>query len=272
MGDAVRKPGVTAERKTRNGVSHTRSPMTLDRLATHVRWLSLYAVGSTLAAAALLARARRERSARFDEIDVERINVRKPDGRLSLVVSNEARMPGVIVGDREYGEPKGRSGFVFYDGDGAEMGGLTYGSRRSGETVSHSGHLSFDGRGRDQALVLTYAERWHGETRTSHVGALRFVDRHEPTGPERLEMADRRRSDDPAERAAAEAWFAENGRYGQDWSNRVVVGAVDGRAYLGLNDPGANERIRATVGADGVPRVEMLDADGTVLREVTLDE
>ncbi|WP_420456075.1 hypothetical protein [Rubrivirga sp.] len=246
--------------------------MTVDPLSTHVRWLTVYAVGSTLALGALLLTgARSERATRFVEIDVERINVRKPDGRLSLVVSNEARMPGVIVGDREVGEPKGRSGLVFYDGEGAEMGGLTYGSRRSGETVSHSGHLAFDGRGRDQALDLSYSEEWEGDTRTHHAGALRLIDRNGPAGTERYDMMERRRSDDPAERAEAEAWLSENGRYGEDWSNRVVVGSIDGRAYLGLNDPQARERLRATVGADGTPRVEMLDADGAVVREVALD-
>ena len=34
---------------------------------------------------------------RFDEIDVHRINVREPDGTLRMVISNHARLPGVIV-------------------------------------------------------------------------------------------------------------------------------------------------------------------------------
>lgn len=237
--------------------------MTTDQLTRRVQALTAYAIASTLALGALLlSGARSPRLATFDEIDVERINVRKPDGRLSMVISNETRMPAVIVGDREYGEPKGRSGMVFYDGDGAEMGGLTYGSRRSGDTVSHSGHLAFDGRGRDQALALSYAEEWQGDTRTHHAGALRLIDRNGPTGLERYEMADLRRSGDPADRERAAAWFAENGRYGQDWANRVVVGSIDGRAYLGLNDPQARPRIEATVDADGTAQVTTLDANG----------
>ena len=37
----------------------------------------------------------------FDEIDVRRINVREPDGTLRLVISNRARLPGVIVQGKE---------------------------------------------------------------------------------------------------------------------------------------------------------------------------
>ena len=38
---------------------------------------------------------------RFDEIDVHRVNVREPDGTLRLVISNDARLPGVIVRGKE---------------------------------------------------------------------------------------------------------------------------------------------------------------------------
>ena len=37
----------------------------------------------------------------FDEIDVHRINVREPDGTLRMVISNHARLPGVIVRGKE---------------------------------------------------------------------------------------------------------------------------------------------------------------------------
>jgi hypothetical protein len=37
-----------------------------------------------------------QRVQQFDEIDVHRINVREPDGTLRMVISNRARLPGVI--------------------------------------------------------------------------------------------------------------------------------------------------------------------------------
>ena len=238
--------------------------MTLEKLASRVRMLTLYAATSTLLLIAVFAlAATSERRASFDEIDVERINVRKPDGSLSLVISNEARMPGVILGDEEYGPKKGRSGLVFYDGVGDEMGGLTYGSRTDGETLTHSGHLAFDARGSDQALDLAYAETWEGGERTGRTAGLRLIDRA-PSTP-----AERRARFEAAERGEA---AATGGQYGEDWSNRVVVGTVDGTAYLGLNDGQARKRVRAIVGAEGAPRVEILDADGAVVHVVALDD
>ena len=39
----------------------------------------------------------RPANARFDTIDVKRINVREDDGTLRMIVSNSSRAPGIIV-------------------------------------------------------------------------------------------------------------------------------------------------------------------------------
>ena len=239
--------------------------MTHDQLARRVQALTAYAVVSTLALGALLLTgARSPRRASFDEIDVERINVRKPDGRLSLVVSNEARMPGVIHGGREYGERHDTSGLLFFNGDGDETGGLTFGSTRTDSTFRTSGHLAFDGYEQDQTVALTYFEEWEDDERTTRGGVLRFVDRDVPPGGSvaRFESVEDLKSDDPDVRARGRAWLDEHYRYGDAWSNRTLIGSIDGRAYLGLNDPQARPRVEATVDADGTARVVTLDADG----------
>lgn len=46
--------------------------------------------------------ARDTRPATFEEIDVQRINLREPDGTLRMVVSNRTRFPGGMVKGREY--------------------------------------------------------------------------------------------------------------------------------------------------------------------------
>lgn len=233
--------------------------------------LAAYAAVATVLLVAAVA-VRPERRGRFSEIDVERINVRKPDGRLSLVVTNEARMPGVVHDGHEFAPHRpGASGLVFYDGDGDECGGLTWGSTRTETARTQFGHLSFDGVDQDQTLVLSYSEAWEGGRRTTRGGALRFVDRDVPGGAARTAReVERRRTGTPEEQAEAERWLAENTRYGEAWSNRVVVGSVDGRAYLGLNDPQARERVRATVDAGGVARVEVLDGRGGVVRALAV--
>ena len=230
--------------------------------------LAVFAVSALLLA---VTASRPERRGRFSEIDVERINVRKPDGRLSLVITNEARMPGVVHGDQEFTPHRpDTAGLVFYNGDGDETGGLTWGSTRTDTARTSFGHLSFDGIDQDQTLVLSYSEAWDDGERTTRGGALRFVDRDVPGGVARTARElERARTGTPDEQAEARRWIEQNLGYGDTWSNRVVVGSIDGRAYLGLNDPHARERVRATVDAEGVARVEILDERGGVLHAVT---
>src|SRR5262245_6501536 len=44
----------------------------------------------------------------FTEIDVERLNIVEPDGRLGLVIANKPRLPDVILGGKEI--DSGRAG------------------------------------------------------------------------------------------------------------------------------------------------------------------
>src|SRR6266480_2590094 len=64
---------------------------------------------TTLLAAFTLAGSAAAKVQRFDEIDVHRINVREPDGTLRMVISNHARLPGVIVRGKENPPSIGRT-------------------------------------------------------------------------------------------------------------------------------------------------------------------
>jgi len=93
---------------------------------------------------------------RFDEIDVHRINVREPDGTLRMVISNHARLPGVIVRGKE-NPPIDRpyAGMLFYNDEGTENGGLIFGGHRNanGEVVDSGVALSFDRYGASSQFV-----------------------------------------------------------------------------------------------------------------------
>ena len=56
---------------------------------------------TTVLAGFMVAGSMAVKTQHFDEIDVRRINVREPDGTLRLVISNRARLPGVIVRGKE---------------------------------------------------------------------------------------------------------------------------------------------------------------------------
>src|SRR5215813_1080178 len=81
------------------------------QLERRVRWqqngllsLGLLAVLSVLAG----FRSIRGDKESFTEIDVERLNIVEPDGRLALVIANKPRLPDVILGGKEI--DSGRAG------------------------------------------------------------------------------------------------------------------------------------------------------------------
>ena len=61
----------------------------------------------------------------FDRIDVQRINVREPDGTLRMVISNHAHLPGIITRSKEVPQTnRPYAGMLFYNDEGTENGGL----------------------------------------------------------------------------------------------------------------------------------------------------
>lgn len=109
----------------------------------------------TLAGAA--AARGQSRVQQFDEIDVRRINLREPDGTLRMVISNHARLPGVIVRGKE-NPPVDRSyaGMLFYNDEGTESGGLVFGGHQNakGEVTNSGGMLTFDRYAGSQIVQL----------------------------------------------------------------------------------------------------------------------
>ena len=71
------------------------------KLEKEVRFLKRYVLVSSLliAALAFMAFASPEQNQKFEEIDVERINIVEKDGQLKMVISNKARQhPGIVNG------------------------------------------------------------------------------------------------------------------------------------------------------------------------------
>src|SRR5690554_4138120 len=48
--------------------------------------------------------------ASFEEIDVQRLNLREPDGTLRYVLSSSARFPGLIIRGEEHPHPRPNAG------------------------------------------------------------------------------------------------------------------------------------------------------------------
>jgi hypothetical protein len=118
--------------------------------------LAYSSIVSTVFAFVLLTGAK-SRVQDFDEIQTRRINIVEPDGTLRMVISDKARLPGVIVRGKE--QPKidrPQAGMIFYNDEGSENGGLIFGGRKNekGEVVDSGGSLSFDKYGASDIVQL----------------------------------------------------------------------------------------------------------------------
>lgn len=141
------------------------------------RYLRTYALLMTVSTGIVsLSAFRSERSqrARFDEIDVERINIVEPDGKLRMVLSNRPRSIGPIYKGKPFGYAGGtRPGIIFFNDEGTENGGLTItGSRDAQGRYRASSSWSFDQFDQDQILTLQYTDN-NGQRRTGFTVADR---------------------------------------------------------------------------------------------------
>jgi hypothetical protein len=236
------------------------------RLTREVRILKIYAVLSTtvlavLFGASLVAQNQRQR---FPEIDVERINIVEPDGRIALVLANTQRLPGPMLEGKEL--PKeisqgriGSAGMIFVDAQGTEIGGLTYKVDVKGDgTFSASRSLTFDQHNQDQVVGLQYSD--NGKTRAY---GLNVWDR-----PTRITLKDLLGNvKDSVDRKALEARFRELAKERGETSpgaRRVFLGSQERTAGLRIMDTEGRERIRVFVDPTGSSRMEFLDASGKV--------
>ena len=96
---------------------------------------------------------------KFEEIDVERINVIEKDGQLRLVIANRERSPGLVLKGETYGQPGNRPGLIFYNDEGVENGGLIFGGKKQNDDYQAGASLTFDQYNQDQVVALQYIDR-----------------------------------------------------------------------------------------------------------------
>ena len=188
---------------------------------------------TTVLAAFTIGGSASARVQQYDEIDVHRLNVREADGTLRMVISNHARLPGVIVRGKENPRvDRPFAGMLFYNDEGTENGGLVFGGHRNanGEIVDSGVSLSFDRYGATSQFVQLAGV----DDSKNHIVGLAFSDT-DSTGNRR----------------------------------RIVIGHdKEGIASVSLMDRNGRKRIVLQVTADGAPTISFLDADGKVLNQL----
>jgi hypothetical protein len=200
---------------------------------------------------------------KFTEIDVERINIVEPDGKLRLVISNRPRSIGPIYKGKPFGYPGGgRPGLIFFNDEGTENGGLTFtGRQRDDGTYSSSVGMSFDQFNQDETLTLRYSDENGRKTTGITIAERAPVDIYDLI-QERDSI--NKMPDGAAKTAALEKWAAP--RNGVPLrAGRVYLGRDPARAaVLNLSDPQGRPRLRLKVDSVGQASVEFLDEKGAV--------
>lgn len=224
------------------------------------RYLAWYSGALTLVfAAVVLTGASAARSAKFDRIDAQRIDIREADGTLRMVISNRGSFPGLIYKAKEYPHDRGSAGVIFYNDEGTENGGLIFdGAKGADGRISSGGHLSFDQYEQDQVLSLTQEES--GGVRRA---GLSIGDRPDASLEPVAAAIDEIRKLPEAEQARKIAEL----QGGQSPAQRLFVGKNRERESLvELKDAQGKPRLRLTVAPGGEARIEFLDAAGKVQR------
>ena len=242
--------------------------MTLAQLERQVRLLKVYAAVMTafvvLSAWFVVGHTQSQRP-RFTEIDVERINIVEPDGRLALVVANTQRMPGPILDGKELARElsqgrTGSAGLLFVDAQGNEVGGLSYRAEvKPDGSYTADRSLTFDQHNQDQVVGLQYGD--NGKTRGS---GLSVWDRPTTISLKEILAAAQGTTDRQVLEKRFLALLKERGETSPG-ARRVFLGSQDRTAALRLMDTTGRERFRVVVDASNTARLEFLDEAGKVV-------
>jgi hypothetical protein len=231
------------------------------KLQRDVRFLKAYSIVITLllAVIAFSAISHANQKTKFEEIDVERINIVEKDGALKLVLSNSERQhPGIVDGKTL--SRKRPAGMLFFNEKGDECGGLSFNGDQKDGKASAGALLAFDRFRQDQTVGIQY-----GESNGQYYAGLRVWDRSDTSlGPVIDKLAAiEKMSEGPAKTAAMKELRETAGG-----AERVMVGRDrEQAAVIRLSDAKGRPRIKLSVDAAGVPKLEFLDEKGAVVHQ-----
>jgi hypothetical protein len=240
------------------------------KLQKDVRFLKAYCILISLLfagfivffAVSSISSASQEKT-KFQEIDVERINIVEKDGKLRMVISNAERQhPGVI--DGRMLERKRPAGMLFFNDKGDENGGLSFSGNQTPDGKGNaSALLAFDRFNQDQTVAIQY-----GESGGRYYSGLRVWDRPDRSlGPVVDELKKIERMSAGAEKTAAIQKLQEMAAPGT--SERAFVGRDrENASVVRLNDAKGKTRVKLSVDAGGSPKLEFLDEAGKVIYSV----
>lgn len=229
------------------------------------RFLAVYSGLVTLAFAVtvLCGFVMQSKRTTFEQIDVQRINIVEPDGKVRMVISDKARFPGSYIKETEFPRSDRKTtGMIFIDDEGTEMGGLIFGGSKDKDgKVQSNGHLSFDQYMQDQTFSIDA-----GEESGRRYSAITISDRGDYPITEALEAAQRIRALPEDQRTAEWKKFAAT--HPGDHTRIAFGRSIDKSAVLRMKDLDGHDRLVIQVTANGSPLIKFLDKDGKVVTQL----
>jgi len=236
----------------------------MSHLERTVRMLQASVMVLTLAVVFLTGTAFRQAASprqKFDEIDVERINVVEKDGRVRLVLANSARRAATVVDGKVIMPNRQRdAGLIFFNDEGDENGGMTWSGRTEGGVPRADAGLSFDQYKQDETVTIRYAQ-----TGKDREAGLLVADRPEDSIAAAARLNDAKTDE---ERAKIRQALVDAGTIGS--RKRLFAGKDrSGTAKLVLSDGAGAARLVLSVDREGGAKIEFLDAAGKVVRTIS---
>lgn len=118
---------------------------------------------------------------RFSTLDVERINIIEPDGKVKMIITNVDQFPtgeGTKINDIQTNpKRKKRAGMLFFNEDGIECGGLIYDGMKKGKEHRSGLSLTYDQYDGDQVMQLLNTDYQDGDGNRRVSSMLAFNDR-----------------------------------------------------------------------------------------------
>lgn len=230
----------------------------ISQLERDVRKLKLYATLVTIIFSVFLLTAfvTQKKNQKFEEIDVERINLVEKDGKLRMVIANGARQhPGMVDGKLIPRDGPRPAGMIFFNERGDEVGGLTFtGDAGKGQYSS----LTFDKFRGDQTIAFQHLENGSG----TYFSGISFNDENLNTPERSAKFEAIRKLPTEAERKAA---YAEMDAKGENLVGRLIMGkGRDKSSLINLSDAKGRKRLSITVSAEGTPKINFYDEAGKI--------
>lgn len=230
-----------------------------NKLSKDIRIMKYYVIGLTAVffVTVLSSFSSGGSNQKFEEIDVERINIVEKDGQLKMVISNKARQhPGIVNGKiikRDYPRPPG---IIFFNHLGDEMGGLVYGENGPD---GHFGSFTWDKVRGDQTIGYRHLEGADGSYET---GIQMWQQPNIPSEFSLAKIDSVMEISDKEQRKLAFKNLRENNLI---TTRRLFLGKNrSDAAVLEMLDLQGNSRLALMVEPDGNPKLIFMDEAGNI--------